>query len=540
MGKYKQVTMLSSLVMVATLAGTEVSAAAATAKTINWTQNSALVTTDQSKLNDTASSQVVSQAGQGLYRLGKDSKAVKADAKTVKTSADGLTWTITLRDGLKWSNGEAVTAQDYVYGWQRTINAANASNYAALMYVVKGAKDLNTGVSSDYNSLGIKALDDKTLEISLVSPAPNLPSLMTTAGFYPQNEAFEKSVGAAYGTTADASLSNGPFILKDWNGTSKEYNLVKNPEYVDAKKVKTKKITFQTITDDTTGANLYKSGDVDFTVLSAAQTKANKNNKAYTLIKSGRTQYLDLNTTNKVLATTEARQAVQYAIDKQALVKSVLQGAGTVATTYTPAGVSTDPKSKKDFATAFTTSYVKYDSKKAKSLWAKALKATGEKSVTLTLLADNDASSAKQATYLQSQLEKNLKGLTVNVKTEPKAGRVSAMLSGNFDIVLSGWTGDYPDPVTFDDLYVTGTKMNVGKWSNAKYDAYINAAKTTNILDNDNRMADLGAAEKLLQKEAPVVSLYYVATPSLMRSSVSGVQVNKFGGQFDFTNAVKK
>ena len=147
-----------------------------------------------------------------------------------------------------------MTAQDYVYGWQRTIDPKNASTSANLMYNIENAKALNTGEQTDLSALGIKALDDKTLQITLVAPEPMMAKILTEKGFYPQNQAFEAKVGDKYGSTSTDTLYNGPFKVVGWNGSNKSYRLVKNKYYIDAKQVKPKEVHFQTVTDSSAGS----------------------------------------------------------------------------------------------------------------------------------------------------------------------------------------------------------------------------------------------------------------------------------------------
>lgn len=527
-------TLFSTLVL-----GFQATPALADAKTINWTQSSDLMTMDPSQAADVLSSQLISQAGQGLYRMGKNGDVKFADAKSVETSKDGKTWTFKLRTDLKWSNGDPVTAQDYVYGWQRTADPKNESTSASLMTNMVGANDLISGKVADYNTLGVKALDDHTLQVSLLTPEPILPQVLVGTAFYPQNKTFVEKAGDKYGTTADDSLSNGPFVLKGWNGSNKAYDLVKNPDYADAKKVKPNKVAFQTVTDSTTGYNLYQSGKVDFTTLTATQVKTAKENKNFRELKSARTEYLAFNVKRGVLASKDARQAMQYVIDKETMVKRVVTGSGANSTTFTPMDVAKDPKTGKDFADVYKTDFTSYNKKKAQTLWHKALKASGQKSVKLTLLTDNDDGSKTQAQFLQSQLQK-LDGLQVTVKSEPKPARVKNMLSSNFDMVLTGWSGDYADPLSYLGLWTTGAKMDFGQWSNKDYDAAVHAAQSTDALDKTKRMSDLGKADQVYQEDVPAVTLYYPASATLFNKEVTGVQVNTVGAQFDFTKAVKK
>ena len=538
MNKFVKQSVLFSATVFATL-GAATLAAHADGKTINWTQTSDLMTLDPSQAADVASGQVISQAGQGLYRMGKNGKVELADAVSAKVSDDGKTWTFKLRDGLRWSNGDPVTAADYVYGWQRTVDPANQSTSASLMSNMVGATDLNSGKSTDFDTLGVKALDEQTLQVSLNAPEPILPQVLVGTAFYPQNKAFVEKAGSKFGTTAEETLSNGPFVVKGWTGSNKTYSLEKNPDYVDAKLVKPDEVTFQTVTDSTTGYNLYNSGKVDFTTLTATQVKTAKSNKNFRELKNARTQYMALNVTRSVLGDKNARQALQYAVNKEQMVSRVVTGSGTNSTTFTPKGVATDPKTGKDFTSAYATDYTTYNKVKAQKLWSKALKDAHKQSVKLTLLTDEDDLSKNQAQFLQSQLQE-LKGLKVTVKTEPKPARVKQMLSSDFDLVLTGWGGEYADPLSYLGLWTTGTKMDFGKWSNKAYDKAVSDAQTTDVQDKENRMADLGAADKVLQEDVPAVTLYYPASATLMNSKVKGVQVNTVGSMFDFTRAVKK
>ncbi|MBJ7643969.1 peptide ABC transporter substrate-binding protein [Weissella confusa] len=513
---------------------------AASDKIINWTQSADLSTLDPSRAPDVASSQIIDQSGQGLYRSGKNNEPKLADAKKVDVSEDGKTWIITLRDNLKWSNGDPVTAQDYVYGWQRTIDPKNASTSANLMYNIENAKALNTGEQTDLSALGIKALDDKTLQINLLAPEPMMAKILTEKGFYPQNQAFEAKVGDKYGSTSTDTLYNGPFKVVGWNGSNKSYRLVKNKYYIDAKQVKPKEVHFQTVTDSSTGYNLYQSNKVDYTELSATQIKGVKGKAGYHQIKQARTQYLAFNVKTGILSNQTARQAMQRAINKAAMVKNVMSDSATMSKTFTPVGIVTDPKTKTDFAKANAVKNTGYNTKEAKRLWQKAMKQEGLKKTSLTLLADNDDSSKNQAQFLQSQLESHLPGLQVTVKTQPKTARVKAMLSSQFEMVLVGWNGDYADPLAFLANWQTGATANFGNWTDENYDAALTAAQTTDVMDNEARMADLGRAEKIYQTQVPATTLFDVTNSVMINPKVTGVQINTVGATFDFTKAVKK
>ena len=201
---------------------------AATYKTINWTETAQLGTMDQAKSSAAVDFDAMQAIGDGLYRNDKNSTPQLALAESVEKSDDGLTYTFKLRPNLKWSNADALTANDFVYGWQRTNNPKTASTYAYLFSGVKGADDIQSGKDKNLDDLGVKALDDTTLEVTLDKPMPQLESILTMAPFFPQNKAFVEKAGSKYGTTAKYTLSSGPFVMKGWNGSNNKYTLVKN------------------------------------------------------------------------------------------------------------------------------------------------------------------------------------------------------------------------------------------------------------------------------------------------------------------------
>ena len=241
-----------------------------------------------------------------------------------------------------------------------------------------------------------------------------------------------------------------------------------------------------------------------------------------------------------ILSNQTARQAMQRAINKAAMVKNVMSDSATMSKTFTPVGIVTDPKTKTDFAKVNAVKNTGYNTKEAKRLWQKAMKQEGLKKTSLTLLADNHDSSKNQAQFLQSQLESHLPGLQVTVKTQPKTARVKAMLSSQFEMVLVGWNGDYADPLAFLANWQTGATANFGNWTDENYDAALTAAQTTDVMDNEARMADLGRAEKIYQTQVPATTLFDVTNSVMINPKVTGVQINTVGATFDFTKAVKK
>ena len=502
---------------------------------INWTESAALMTMSPSRANDSTGSEIVTQTGQGLYRYGKNNQPQLADAKSVDISKDGREYVFHLKDDLKWSNHEKVTANDYVFGMQQTVDPKNKSNGATLANNIKNATAVTNGEKAA-DDLGVKALDSQTLKITLNNPDPAFKSILTGTAFYPQPKKFVTKVGKAYGTSSDKTLSNGPFILKNWHGSDKSYQLVKNSQYEDKKNVATNKINIQTVTDNTTGYNLYKAGKSDYTPLTADQVRANENNRAYHSIKNGRTDFLGLNMKNKYLQNKDVRVAIKQAINTKGLTNKVLKGIQRSGNAFTPENTIKNPDNQRDFSKEANSKKYAFNKKDAK----KSLAASETKKIKLTLLADNDDQSKIEAQYVQNQLQKNLPGVELTVKFQPKAARVKAQLSHDFDIVLTSWGGEYADPMSFLNMVQSDSGINIAQFNDKEYDAALARANGNDVNKPSKRYQDLLQAEQRIHSELPVVTLGHQSTPSLVRPNVKGLLVNTYGATFDFKEAYKK
>ncbi|MBJ7688920.1 peptide ABC transporter substrate-binding protein [Weissella confusa] len=534
----------SALLSTALILGSTVApltADAAKYKTINWTEGADLGTMDPSKSTAAVDFDALQATGDGLYRNDKSGKPALALAESVEKSEDGLSLTFKLRSGLKWSNGDALTAHDFVYGWQRTNDPKTASQYAYLFSGIKNADAIQSGENTDLSSLGVTAVDDTTLEVQLEKPMPQLESVLTMAPFYPQNQKFVEKVGKKYGTAAKYTLSSGPYILKDWTGSNNKYSLVKNKNYYDAKVVKTPKVVVQTIKDQNTGYNLYKSGKVDFTNLSPDQVKASKKNKAYKVIPQASTFYMEFNQKKvKALANQKIRQAISYSIDRKTLSDKILTGTATPATTFTSTKLAVDPNTNKDFAkSAEVKGAIAYDKTKAKKLFKEGMKEAGIKKLTLQMVTDDTDGAKRTAQFLQSQMEK-LDGLKIDIKPVPFKQRLALSQEKKFDLVITAWGADYGDPSTFLDLYTKDSSFNNGSWDNAQYNELMQAAKTTDVNDDNKRYEDYKQAEQIIDKEVGVAPLYYRSYATLFRTSVKGVVMNPAGAPYDWKWAYKK
>lgn len=266
-------------------------------KTLNMSNSDDITTLDTSLVKDALSSEVISNTMEGLTRLDKEFNASEGMAKSWKVSEDGLTWTFNLRDDAVWSNGEKVTAHDFEYAWKRTLDPATACETASIFYDIVGAKDYNLSKNSDRDSVGVKAIDDYTLEVKLNRPVPYFDKMVASTSFYPQNQKFVESKGDKYGTSIENSIFNGPFILKTWK-LNDQYTMGKNQNYWDSNSVKLDSINVKISKDSNTDINLYNAGEIDRTTVSSDQVDKYKDSPEFGTGIDCATNFLLLNAGN--------------------------------------------------------------------------------------------------------------------------------------------------------------------------------------------------------------------------------------------------
>ena len=263
-------------------------------KELNITGASDIPTLDPSKASDTVSSEVLMNTMEGLTKLDKDGKLAPGIAEKWEKSEDGKTWTFNLRKDAKWSNGDSVTAKDFEYSWKRTLNPATASTYGFIMYDIKGAKDYNLGKVDNADNVGIKAIDDYTLQVELVRPVHYFDSLMFFKSFLPQNQKAVEQFGSEYGTAHDKIVYNGPFTLSDWK-IEDVYTMSKNPNYWDASSVKIDKVNTKIVKDPNAALNLYETGQIDIVGLNSENVDKYKDSPEFNTRKDAGTFFLMLN-----------------------------------------------------------------------------------------------------------------------------------------------------------------------------------------------------------------------------------------------------
>ena len=531
-------TVLASAALLAACGGSSSSKSSPSKKTLNWMVASEIPTMALSKATDSTSFNQLSNTMEGLYRLGKGSKLEKGLATSEKVSKDGKTYTYTLRKS-KWSDGSELTAKDFVYSWQRTVNPKTASQYSYLFSGIKNADAIVAG-KKPVSSLGIKAVGKYKLVVTLERRIAYFDKLMGFAVFFPQSEKAVNKYGSKYGTASKYMLYNGPFKQTGWTGSNLSWKMVKNDNYWDKKNVKLDTITWSVQKTPSTSYNLYQSNKLDYTGLDASQTKQLKNQKGYVTLNQGATFYLQFNVAkNKYLANTNIRKALSLAVNRKGLTTS-LGGNSVPANTLTPTqltdvnGEDYTKRISKSAEAYYPTSTQKSEAVKYLN---KGLKELGVSKFSFKVLSDDTDSGKKTTEFLQSNFEDTFGGkVSVSVQNLPFKTRLSRSTAGNFDIVVSGWSADFADPISFLDLFTSTNAENNGKWKNSQYDKLVADSKTT--ASTSKRWDDLTKAEEILLNNVGVAPLYYNTNAALIRPTVKDVYQNR--GTWNFKDAYIK
>ncbi len=485
-----------------------------------------LATLDSALYNDVPSSDMIGQVFEGLYRVKNGTEVEFGQAESVKVSDDGLTYTFTLRDGLKWSDGSPVTAADFEYSYQRLADPKSGASVQSVD-VFKNAAAVRKG-EKEVSELGVKALDDKTLEVTLEYPAPYLPKLLSGSRYMPVSKAVHSAKGDKYGTSADNVVTNGPFTIQDWNGTNLEWKLVKNDNYWDAANVYLKDVQVQVIKENSTGADLFDAGQLDYTTLTDQFVQEYTGADDFHTASKATIGYLSFNTQREATANADLRRAIAQAFDKQVYADSVIQDGSKVLNNQVPKDFDVN-EAGEDYQTA-AGPMLEYNLEAAQADWAKAKAALGKDTIELQLLTSDVGLSKRTAEFLQAQLEANLPGLKLTISSVPLKNRLEFQRQSDFDIFYGTWAPDYQDALNFIEQYKTGGGINFAKYSNAEYDKLVEQARNEYANDPAKRRQALIQAETIgIKQDAVAAPIYQSSTSYLLKARVQNFEVMPFG-----------
>ncbi|WP_431804780.1 peptide ABC transporter substrate-binding protein [Halobacillus andaensis] len=502
---------------------------------ITVTAKSEISSMDPSLITDTVGFQWAGETLEGLYRLDEDGNLSEGIATDSSVSDDGLTWTFDLREDAEWSNGDPVTADDFVYAWQRAVDPDTGSEYGPYFLggVIENAQEIADG-EAELDELGATAVDEHTLEVQLEKPVPYFESMTVFVTFMPLNQDFVEEHGEDFGTEAEYTLANGPFEMTSWDH-EEGWTVEKNDTYWDADTVQLNAVNAQVVKEVSTGVNLYESGDLDQTELNAEFVDEYRTTEDFNIAEKPYLYFFKFNQeANEALANVDVRKAISYSIDRQALVDTILNDGSVPAEGYVPSNFVNMPDSDEDFRDA-QGPLVEYDEEKAKEHWDTALEELGTDEVEIELLGDDTGTVSNVMAYYKEKLESTLDGLTINVMEVPFNERVERDQNSEFEIEAATWGPDYVDPNTYLNMYLTDGQNNNMNYSSEEYDSLIEQANGEYAQDPDQRFETFPEAERLLlEEDAAVAPMYQDSKAQLFRPSIKGVFTTATGPELEF------
>lgn len=482
--------------------------------------------------SDAVSGMVLGHVMEGLLRYDAQDEIVGGMAE--RWQIEGARATFWLRDDARWSNGDPVTAHDFEFAWKTVLDPATASQYSFILYAVKNAEAYNTG-ELPRDAVGVRALDERTLEVELEQPIAYFDKLVAFPTYFPVQQRFYEAAAGRYGADADEMLYNGPFVLSSWVHSS-SLRMQKNPYYWDSERIRLNAINAGYITSDSnTLLNLYKDGRIVMVDLTAEMLEgAMQQRWQLERFMDGGVFFIDFNhRPERLTSNLNLRKAMSLAQDSNELVNGVIKLPG-----YQPA-LSIIPSWMQGVDRTFHAEYpppsYPYNVALAREYLQKAKEELGMETLPpLVLLADTSPVATISAQYYQQVFRRNL-GLEIIIDAQVFGQRIAKMNAGDFDLILNGWGPDYNDPLTFADLYASWNLNNRGHYRNAELDAHIRTAQTS--LDQRVRMEAFAAAQQLIYEDAAFIGNYERGRVYATDPRVKGILRRVFGAESDFTNA---
>lgn len=497
-------------------------------KVLNLSLENDIPDLNQVTTTDGISFDILNNVMEGLYRLDADNNPQPAMAESVDISDDELTYTFHLRDGIKWSNGEEVTAHDFVFSWLRALHPDTAGSYSFIISdYIKDTEAYANGVATE-EEVGIKALNDKTLIVELNDPTPFFLGLTAFATYFPLNEDFINEVGDQFALDHESILYNGPFVLTEYD-QAVGVKMEKNEHYWDIENVEVDEISMRVIKEKSTELNLYESGELDRITLSSNDVDEFRDSEEYGTVTEFTSWYLQFNLGKEPFDNFNIRKAFQLAYDPKLLATNVLNNGSEPAYSLLPPGMhGVDGQPFRDIAGEV----IEPDFEKAKEYLEKGLEEIGGELPPIELLTADDTVAKDTATFVQSQLKENL-GVDVSIVTKPYSGRLDSMREDDYQFVISKWGADYNDAMTYLALWVGEPAIPFrGNYHNPEYMNLVYKAQEEK--DEHKRIEMLMEAERILLEEDAVLGpLYYEGSAYLQKSYIKNLVLHPYGARLD-------
>ncbi len=449
-----------------------------------------------------------------------DSHPTPGVASSWDLSPDGTVYTFHLRPDARWSNGDPVTADDFVWSWRRELTPALAAEFCFYLFDIHGAQDFNAGKTTDFSTVGVRALDPATFEVTLDHPTPYFLNLLRAPPFFPVHRASVEAAGpfdhrGTGWTKAGRLVGNGPFALSEWT-INKVVDVRKNTYYWDAARVRLNAVRFYPYDSLDTEERAFRAGQLHRTYgVPFAKIDAYKRDQpgALRLDPYARTQYLALNTKRPPLDDGRVRRALGLAVDREAIVRNLTRGGERAA-------YALDPPDTGGFTAR---ARLPYDPVAARKLLADAGHPGGQGLPPIELLYNTSEANRVIAEAVQ-QMWKTELGVNATLTNQEWKVYLSRRTQQDYQMYEGGWTTFYLDPTGFLELFVGGSIINQTGWANAGYDAALNNAHT---LDAAAREAQLQRAEEILMDEAPIIPIYHHVRAYLLSPAVQGWSSNR-------------
>lgn len=466
--------------------------------------------------------QITMNTFDGLTRLGPDNLPHPAIAESWDISDDGKVYTFHLRDA-KWQDGQPVTAYDFEYAWKRILDPnliPEPAEYAYMLYYIKNAEAYNTGVEGvTADDVGVKALDEKTLEVTLEAATPYFDQVLTHASYFPVRKDVVEANPEGWSMDPVTHISNGPFKI-----TSIEGNVIKfekNPEYWDAEKVKLNTLAFTAISEQSTALTMFEKGELDLNDdPPIPDLKRLREEGKLQVAPEVSVYYYIINTKAKPFDDVRVRKAFAYAIDRDQFCE--IRGAGEIpARAIVPPGLP-DAELGTDFR-ANGGDLFEDNIELAKQLLADAGYPNGEGFPEVTILFNTSETHSMLAEVIAEMWRTNL-GVNVKLTNQEWQVYLNSRDEGDFQIAWAGWAADFLDPMNFIDLNASWSGNNDSQWANTEYDNYVKTALGTG--DQKVRMEAMHKAEEILMEEMPIIPLNFYTNPYLINPKLKGVYLS--------------
>ncbi|MGG7058604.1 peptide ABC transporter substrate-binding protein [Clostridium nigeriense] len=477
---------------------------------------------------------IIENAFEGLMRLDENEKAIPGVAESYEVSDDSLVYTFHLREDAKWSDGEPVTANDFEYAWVRALTKDTAAEYAYQLYYIKNAEKFYNGEATR-EELGIEVVDDYTLKVTLEAPTAYFLELTAFTTYFPVREDIVEADPEGWALEPETYVSNGPFKLVQWD-MKDQLIFEKNENYWNASEVKLPGVVYKLVTDQNTAYASLKSGEFDMVdTVPPSEIASGEEEGLVTIYPNLATYMLIFNVgkqstlpdeVKEVLSNAKVRRALSIAIDRKAIVENVTKAEQVPAYSFVPQGIKNEDG--EDFADREYYDANQANIEEAKQLLAEAGYPNGEGIPTLEFMFNTEGDHKLIAQAIQQDWAK----IGVNVELTNQEWKVflNTRQEGGYEIARHGWSGDYVDPMTFLDLWVTGGGNNDAGYSNSEYDALVKAAKVE--ADLDKRWEMMKQAEDILMEDMPIIPLYYYTKVKGAKPEVKGVRVSTLGHVF--------